>query len=394
MKKSSTPLMALTAAALSLPGIMPKTTQAQAVPEKYSVDYRFTHYKEDDQPADKNSTNNSVERYEIDVHQLGVVAPVSDTVSINLNASAETLSGASPWFIIEGAEGEPVQVMSGATIEESRDEYGLAVNVYPGGKRIGLGINRSTENDYQSTSFNINASLYLNDNNTTIDLGFTFSDDTVEPTQDASDTGRVIEEDKDSESLSIGFTQVINKTLLLGGGMTFTNHDGYLSDPYKFTSVQSVLLRNSRPNRREQYSVDLKARKYFENLNGALHSDYRFYDNDWGVVSHTVSLGWYQNLANNWQLSTRLRWYDQSAANFYSNFFTQQRADGFYSSDYRLSAFGAISYRLTLTKRYEFGIFTIAYEDYDSGEGLDSDDDLNPGLVDFNFFTLGFGYTF
>jgi len=392
MNNKSKKLMALTTAALSLPGMIPKTAQAQSsIPEKYTASHRLTQYKEEDQ---KNPVQGSEERFDITVNQFSFVAPVSSQVSLNLDVSIESLSGASPWYVVEGADGQPLQVMSGATIEEDRDEISFSANFYQERARVGLGVSQSSENDYDSTSANINTSVWFNGKNTTVDAGFSFSDDTVSPTQDIPiDPGRVREEEKDSQSFSIGVSQVMNKTLLIGAGFNYASYEGYLSDPYKLASVDRVAVRDSRPDSKKQFSLDFKLRQYITKYNAAIHADYKFYDNNWGVSSHTINLGWYQNI-NTWQLSTSIRWYDQSSANFYRNFYTEERADGYYSSDYRLSAYGALSYRLGLSKSYEFGTFRITYENYDSGKGTQSDGDLNPGLVDFQFITLGFDYKF
>ncbi|MGH1486169.1 MAG: DUF3570 domain-containing protein [Cellvibrionaceae bacterium] len=395
MKQKNKKLLALTAAALTLPGMTPKSVQAQAVPEKYTASYRYTEYKEDDQPADKTREGDALTRYDISIHQFSLVAPVASDISLNVDIATESMSGASPWYVIEGADGKPIQVMSGATIDESRDDIAFAANFYRETSRIGIGVARSSENDYESKSANINSTIWLNGNNTTLDVGFGFSDDEITPTQSPSiDPNRTREEDKSSESLSAGISQVVNKTLLVGAGIGYAVYDGYLSDPYKFAFLEdSPLLRDNRPDEKKQLSLDLRLRKYFTNYAGALHADYRLYDNDWGVTSHTLSLGWYQNIET-WQLSTRLRWYDQSAANFYRNFYTTERADGYYSSDYRLSAYSAIGFKLGVSKSFEFGTFSIAYENYDSGKGRDSDGDLNPGLVDFDFISIGFDYKF
>ena len=394
MNSKNKKLMALTTAALSLPGMIPKLAQAQSIPENFTASYRFTEYKEADQSGSTTSTGESVERYDISIHQLSLVAPVSSEVSLNIDASTETMSGASPWYVGEGADGQPVQVMSGATIDESRDDISFAANFYREKARIGLGISRSSENDYDSTSVNINTSVWFNGKNTTVDAGFGFSDDQITPTQDLPiDPGRVNSEDKSSESLSLGISQVVNKTLLVGAGFGYAQYDGFLSDPYKLAVVEGVVLRDSRPDSKNQVTLDFKLRQYLTRYSAAIHADYRFYDNNWGVTSHTIGLGWYQNIQT-WQLSASLRWYDQSSANFYRNFYTAERGDGYYSSDYRLSAYGALSYRLGLSKSYEFGTFKITYEDYSSGKGTQSDGDLNPGLIDFQFVTLGFDYKF
>lgn len=389
MNSKNKKLMALTAAALALPGMVPTIARAQTMPEKYSVNYRFTEYQEAEQAASTTNTGLAVDRYDISIHQLAIVAPVADNISLGLVASTETMSGASPWWVEPDADGNAVQVMSGATISEEREDIGLSANFYRESSRFGIGVSRSTENDYESLSININNTLSWNDKNTTLDLGFSFSDDTITPTQRAF-TPRVIEEEKSSESYSIGLSQIVNKTLLVGAGVSYASYEGFLSDPYKRAYVVAGTLADSRPDTKEQLSIDLKVRKYFVDAAGALHFDYGFYDNNWGVESQKISLGWHQNF-NSWQLSTSVRWYDQSAANFYENFYTQARADGYYASDYRLSSYGAVSYRVGLTKSFEFGKLKLIYEDYDSsGSGGDS----NPGLVDFNFVTIGFDYDF
>ncbi|MFT6389720.1 MAG: hypothetical protein ACJAUP_003113 [Cellvibrionaceae bacterium] len=389
MKVKNKKLVALTTAALSLPGMIPKASQAQTIPENFTASYRFTEYKEDDQDG---VVEGSPQRYDISIHQLSLVAPVSSQVSFNVDASTESMSGASPWLVASDADEKPVQVMSGATIEESRDDISFAANFYQEKARIGLGISRSTENDYDSTSANINTSVWFNGKNTTLDVGFSFSDDTITPTQKSGIT-RVTEEDKDSNSLALGLSQVINKTLLVGAGFSYASYDGFLSDPYKLAEVEGVRVFDSRPDSKDQFSLDFKLRKYLTKYSAAIHADYKYYDNNWGISSHTVNVGWYQNIQM-WQFSTSVRWYDQSSANFYQNFYTAERADGYYSSDYRLSAYGALSYRLGLSKSYEFGTFKITYENYNSGKGTQSDGDLNPGLVDFQFITLGFDYKF
>ncbi|MEO0443832.1 MAG: DUF3570 domain-containing protein [Pseudomonadota bacterium] len=390
MKKRSTALLALTTAALGLPGIVPKSANAQAVPEKFTASYRFTEYQEDAQPAavDNNVVvNEEVDRYDISVHQISIKGPASSNVEFGVDLITETLSGASPWYVIEGSDGQPVQIMSGATIEEERDEIKLNVGFYPNSSRLGFGLSYSNENDYEAIGANISNTLWLNDNNTTIDFGFSFSIDEINPTQEQGIT-RVKSEDKDSESVFLGLSQVINKTLLVGANVSYTIHDGFLSDPYKQVSVAGVLEADSRPDNRKQAALDLRLRKYLPNYATALHADYRFYDSSWDVSSHTLSLGAYKNIGT-WQLVGRLRWYDQSAASFYRDFYTAPRADLFYSSDYRLSGYDALSFKVGLNKYYDFGTFYISYEDYSStGNGS------NPGLVDFNFFTIGLDYKF
>ena len=40
---------------------------------------------------------------------------------------SEAMSGSSPWFVLPGLDGDPVQVMSGATIADDRQELGASL---------------------------------------------------------------------------------------------------------------------------------------------------------------------------------------------------------------------------------------------------------------------------
>jgi hypothetical protein len=53
---------------------------------------------------------------------------------------------------------------------------------------------------------------------------------------------------------------------------------------------------------------------------------------------------------SDWQITPRVRYYSQNSADFYQPYFTSQRADGYYSSDYRLAGFGAVSGGVQLSK--------------------------------------------
>ena len=81
-----------------------------------------------------------------------------------------------------------------------------------------------------------------------------------------------------------------------------------------------------------------------------MHVDYRFYHDDWGITAHTLEADWGQPLGAGWTITPRIRYYSQTAANFYYPYIlTTMNQDGAYtlpnnfSSDHRLSAYGALS---------------------------------------------------
>ena len=379
-------LLALTAASLSLPAIAPKSARAQTQPAGFSASYRYSQYSEGEQAAEL-SSDGAVERFDIEIHQLRMQTPLLTNAAVSVDFVSETLSGASPWFITPGADGEPIQTLSGATIDEQRDEITIATDIYGEHARTGMAFSFSQENDYESTGVRLSHSSYSDDKNSTIDFVIGGSVDTITPTQEPGIT-RVEQEGKNNVFGSVGMSHAFTKTLLVGISGSYSVYEGFLSDPYKLVYVVGELLPDSRPSEKRQAALDVRVRKYLPGQDIALHVDLRHYGDSFGVESNTLKFAGYKNLGS-WQLSASARWYIQDSANFYQNFFEVTRADGFYSSDYRLSDFQALSFAAGIKKNFEFGAVRLNYESYESsGDGGVA----NPGLVDFQLISLGIDF--
>jgi len=388
-------LAALTASALALPGLA-SFARAETPVDRWTASHATSFYVEDDLDSAKVAPGSETSRYEIRTHQLDLRAPFTDRTDLALHFVHESMSGATPWFVEPDADGEPVQVMSGATVKDTRQDFLGTGSYYLDNGRLSLSGGLSTENDYFSGNGGLEAAVDFNEKTTTLSSGFGFSFDTIEPTDANLFPTRVSEEEKQSYSIFAAISQVVNREAQLQSGLTFQHSTGFLSDPYKLVSVGGVNLADSRPDSRNQVSWLTRYRHHFSGVEGTLHADYRFYLDDWEVYSHTVELAWYQSIFERFRLIPSLRYYDQSQASFYSPYFLVLPSDGFASSDYRLSPYGAISWKLkaeaTLTDLpFEMDwIVGIAWERYLSGGELALSEVRfeNPGLVSFNVFTL------
>ncbi|MBT4378902.1 MAG: DUF3570 domain-containing protein, partial [Gammaproteobacteria bacterium] len=274
MKHKSTTVAALTGAAMSLPAF--SGTQ----PAESTLSVSFSQYREADIPKDE-VVAGSHERYDIEVGKFRLVTPLGADWSLAVDATRETMSGASPWGTLYGATGEPNLIMSGATISDSRTEVALSSTRYTDNASYTLGVARSEEDDYKATSYRIAGEWDRDNKLSTIALGFSYSSDELSPTE-AVLFGRVPEASRRSRSISGSWTQVLGKNAVLQSGISLTKKDGYLDDPYK--------LRDVRPDERTQWAVSLRYRRFYDNRNAALHLDYRYYDDDWGIDSHTIDL--------------------------------------------------------------------------------------------------------
>ena len=389
-KKKSNTLLALSSAALLLPAIS-QNSQADTPPENIKLGYRISNYQEDDTPADKTfgpinniNTSAALERYDIDVNQFRLIVPFMDQYSLAVDLQTETLSGASPWFTGE-IGGQAKLVMSGASIREDRDDISVNFRYYASEGNTGVTLSRSSENDYESSAISLDGSYNINNKHTTLSGGISFSDDELKPTQGLIPV-KVVEENKDSTSLYFGFGQVVNKYSVIQTGLSYTKLSGYLTDPYKY--------RDQRPEERNQWAWTLGYRQFIPSGDAALHADYRFYHDNWGINSHTIDLAWYQNITRSLKLIPSVRYYSQQEASFFSN--NAKLTEKYYADDFRLSTYGAVTAGLRLESSYKNWTFVMSGERYksDGHLGTFSFNEESPGLVSFTRITLGVDYEF
>ncbi len=374
-------LLALTSSALLLPAY--QAAQADAPPEYTELGIRYSKYAEDDIPG-RRAFGGGSERYDIDVAQFHLLAPVADSWSVALDVQWEDMSGASPWFVGESPNGDPKVIMSGASIEDSRTEVSVTTRYYFDRGNAGFNYTNSEEDDYDSDAFSLDGSFNSADGMRTYSAAISASDDQIEPTQGSVPTN-TLKDSKDIRSAWVGVSQIISKRAIVRFGLSYTYREGFLTDPYK--------SRDNRPDEREEWTLGAGYRRFFEDHDAALHVDYRYFDDDWDVTSHTLDVAWYQNLSNDIQLVPFARYYTQDAAEFFD--VVADTSQEYYADDYRLSTFGAFTYGLRGNKTIGNWTLNATAERYKSDEayGLYSGDDA-PGLVDFWRYSVGVNYVF
>jgi hypothetical protein len=322
-------LIAITSSALLLPAY--QTATADAPPDVTELGIRYSQYEEDD-ISSSNAFGGSSERYEIDISQFHLLAPVSDNWSIALDVQHEDMSGASPWFVGESFEGDPKVIMSSASIEDSRTEVSVTTRYYYDRGNAGFNYTRSEEDDYESDAVGFDLAFNSADGLTTYNGSVSASNDKIEPTQGSTPTS-TLKDQKDIRSAWVGVTRIVSKRGIMKFGLGYSYRDGFLTDPYK--------LNDKRPDERKEWTASTGYRHFFIGQNAALHADYRYFNDDWGISSHTIDVAWHQNLGQRSQLIPFLRYYTQDEADFFSNQVDFNAR--YYADDSRLSAFGSLS---------------------------------------------------
>jgi hypothetical protein len=357
MPRPSRRLAALTSSALALPGIAGSagSASAESPVERASASASFSYYKEDNLSPGKFSDDGvgSRDRYEVYTEQIRLDLPVTERIDVGIDVLYEEMSGASPWYVTPDGSDTPLQVMSGATIDDERFDFAIDVDFFMdrGKDTISFGI--SDERDYFAVNAGIGAERNFNDKNTTLSAAFGFSKDYIDPTDSELFDTRPNTGEKYSIDLFAGFTQILTRASTMAFTVNYKYSDGYLADPYK--AIRGIgpgdgLLSDVRPDTKEQVSLLLRYRHHVEALVASLHADYRFYADDFGVTSHTFDLSWYQNIWfwDRLTITPGFRYYSQSKADFYDPLLSANPGTGEFdrSSDFRLSPYGAMSWKV------------------------------------------------
>ena len=335
-KNQNSVLSRLSCVAMLLPGICNEVGAAR-IEEKVQTDFQMATYKESD------------ERMQVDVFEAAISAPLGEQMDVHLDVIKDVMAGASPQFNIPGVDGKAEQILSGASIREERDVVNLGFNYYWDDLSLGLSSGLSNENDYLSRYVKTQLNWDLNKKMTTLTASVTTSFDEIEPTKED------YQEDKRTWQYFLGMSQIIDEHALFSSNISYSTNRGFLSDPYKKVFFTRAGLRlDNRPGSRYQWAWLNRYVRTFKQLNkAALHLDYRFYHDNWGVEAHTFEINWHQPIGQGWELVPRLRYYSQTAADFYQPFFTSPDGLSAYSSDYRLADFGAISGGINLVNHYQ-----------------------------------------
>jgi hypothetical protein len=149
---------------------------------------------------------------------------------------------------------------------------------------------------------------------------------------------------------------VINRETLVRVNWSVSRSDGYLTDPYKITSVVQptdsvdpgepvTALYENRPTDRHQNAVMGQIKRHLAGTSADVA--YRYFWDDWGVRAHSVDLLWHLDFKRVGLATPHVRWYRQTQASFYSPFLVQgEPLPAHASADSRLSNFDAWTFGL------------------------------------------------
>ena len=278
-------------------------------------------------------------------------------------------------YYADNISGASIDVVTTASpYKETRQEQGVGVDYLFRNTTMNLAYSMSDEPDYIANTMGVNIAHEIADGLTTVSLGYTVGRDEVGKV----DTG--FKDDINRYSYRLGLSQVFTKTFVMSVEYEGILEEGFLNSPYRAARLQGLLVPESYPGTRDSYAIAVRAVKGLttkdDQLDSALRFGYRYFWDTWEISAHTLEASFQKRTTERWLGELHYRYYQQSAASFYSDNFAS--AMTFMARDKELSTFQSHTVgvkatykmferrhgfnRATATLGYDFMHFT--YDDF------------------------------
>lgn len=276
-----------------------------------------------------------------------IVSTTSADVTFAPGEVGLTLRGGYVADVISSAS---VDVLSAATphFTELRNQGSGGIALERGQWTADVGYVFSDENDWTSHTGSVSVGRDFFERNTNLTAGYVFVDNQVFRAGDDNFRAGLR-----THAGNLALTQVLGKRTTMRVTGFFGDNRGFQSSPYRYVPVGALPGRTPdlrtcdgaavcplehHPGLRDRFALAGSLLHYVGRRRPAsIRLDYRFYGDNWEVLSHTVALAYTVDLARRWQLRIRARTYFQDAAFFYRERYHDRRR--FLTTDRELSMF-------------------------------------------------------
>lgn len=275
----------------------------------------------------------------IDGPALLIRKKASESVAVSAFYYVDTISSAS------------VDVLSTASpYSEERKEGQLGIEYLHDKTILSLTVGQSDEDDYLAKTVSFNVSHDTFGDLTNINLGLSYGDDDVMRNGDDN----FLEETKHYR-IRAGISQILTKNLTASLNIEGVADEGFLNNPYRTVryidnSLPAGVAYQAEvyPNTRNSFAVKFSA-SYYLPYRAALFTHYRYFSDSWDINSQDIEIGYRHPFSDFLELEFKLRSYQQSQANFYSDLFAHRDAQNFLARDKELSDFDDVTIGLGVT---------------------------------------------
>jgi len=302
-------------------------------------------------------------------------------------------------YLVDMISSASIDVVATASeYTEERTEYGFGADYLHGKTMMSAFYVNSTENDYEANTAGFSISQDFFGDLTNLGISYSRGWDTITRTGD--DT---FEEELERQTFGVTLSQVLTRNLLVNLNYESVTEEGFLQSAYRQVrfldpaSARGFEYESAAHPRTKTTSAIAARAMYYLPYRASVKAEARRYTDTWGVEAWNAEVGYVHPFDFGLTAEFRLRYYEQTEADFFSDLFSRQGEQNFMSRDKELSTFSTttvgagVSYEfatpwLPLMKKGEANLFVDWLRfDYDSFRNV-TVTDVAPGDEPFYSF--------
>lgn len=281
-----------------------------------------------------------VDNVDVLYHRYDGGGMVIDGPSVLVRKNVGPQVSLSGQYYVDSVSAASVDVLATASpYVEERTEYTLGVDYLHEDSVMSLGFTNSSENDYEANTVYFSVSQEFFGGMSTVTMGYANGWDDVQRLGNET-----FSEEADRRNYQLGLSQVITRNSLLGVDLEVVTDEGFLQNPYRQNryldpnDATAFLYQPERyPETRTSTAIATRA-LYYLPYRASIRAEYRYFSDTWGIDAHTFELGYVHGLTDRWTLEGSVRYYTQSAAEFYSDLFPFGNSQTHLARDKELSS--------------------------------------------------------
>ncbi|MCX5777616.1 MAG: DUF3570 domain-containing protein [Elusimicrobia bacterium] len=309
--------------------------------------------------SDNNMTNVTTEGLDASID-------LTPKTKLTMTRIVDGISGASRKIpILDGITGATAHVTPDHIEYRREISAGIAQKIK--NNTFSITGDHSGEDDYSSVSYFLSWTTEFDNRNQALSLSYSNFNDKLFPFGVAWTDTRL------SKIYDLAYTRVLTPSTEMRIVGSFARDDGYLGNPYHRIPINDFYYMERHPAVRDKEAFGLFYNVAIEGiLLSSIQFDYRYYYDNWGVLSNTLGVKYNRYLTDTLMVSLRARYYAQGAASFYKNVYTQEEL--YMTDDQKLAAFSAGLYGAGVQYEVLPGLtIDIMFEQYDQSSYINYD---------------------
>jgi hypothetical protein len=254
--------------------------------------------------------------------------------------------------------------LSASPYKEKRTQKSLSIDYLHGKSTYSVAVIDSKESDYVADTAIFSLSQDMFGDLTTVSLSYKRGWNDVFRNVKLADGSKVRDptfaDQADSRGYSLGVSQILTRNMILALNYEVVTDQGFLNSPYRSVryfdagNPKGFSLEKELYPRTHTSNAGSVRVKYYLPWRAAFDAQGRVYTDTWGVDAWNVDMTYTQPMWKKWIFDGHLRYYKQTAADFYSDIFPRAQSQNFLARDKELATYDAIT--VGLQASYDFTI--------------------------------------